>query len=224
MPHAPLSPAEYWDKYKPRTGQGTQPAPRADRFEWTQYPGHGPGAEVLGSPLHALELGPAEGKEAAHLARRGVEVTGVDFSPVQVERARAWWQGIPGLSFVQSEACAHLASSPVEYDAIYSVWGAVWFTDPEDLLPRVFKRLAPGGVFAFSQAEPVAGSYGPQQMRGKWLDGRERELTVTRWQYTPETWAGILKRHGFAGIDAGVLKAPEPGNLGTLMVRAHAPG
>lgn len=223
MPHAPMTPAEYWDKYKPYKGEGTQPAPQADRFDWTQYPGHGPGAEILGHPRRALELGPAEGKEAAHLAYQGVEVTGVDFSRVQTERARAWWKDTPRLSFVEGEACAYLSSTLAEYDAIYSVWGAVWFTDPEDLFPCVFKRLAPGGVFAFSQAEAAVGSHGPQRMRGKWLEGRERELTVLRWQYTPEVWADTLKRHGFTDIGAQVLKAPEPGNLGTLMVRGHVP-
>ncbi|WP_328439466.1 MULTISPECIES: hypothetical protein [unclassified Streptomyces] len=68
-------------------GEGTQPGPQADRFDWTQHPAHGPGSEVLGLPRRALELGPAEGKEATHLARQGVEVTGVAFSPVQVARA-----------------------------------------------------------------------------------------------------------------------------------------
>ncbi|MGW0708579.1 class I SAM-dependent methyltransferase [Streptomyces sp. NPDC002643] len=223
MPHAPMTPAEYWDKYKPHKGEGPQPAPSAERFDWTQYPGYGPGAEVLGTPRRALELGPAEGKEAAHLARQGVEVTGVDFSPVQVERARSWWKGTPGLAFVHGEVCTYLSSTSTKYDAIYSVWGAVWFTDPEDLFPRVFQRLSPRGVFAFSQAEPVAGSYGPQPMRGKWLEGRERELTVLRWQYAPEMWADLLKRHGFTDVDARILTAPEPGNLGTLMVRAQAP-
>jgi SAM-dependent methyltransferase len=225
MSHAPMTPAEYWDKYKPHKGEGAQPAPQADRFDGRQYPGHGPGAEVLGLPLplRALELGPGEGKEAAHLARQGIEVIGVHFSSVQVERARTWWKGTSGLSFVHGEACAYLTSTSATYDAIYSVWGAVWFTDPENLFPCVLDRLAPGGAFAFSQAEPVAGSYGPQQMRGKWLEGRERELTVLRWQYTPETWADILKMHGFTDIDARVLEAPEPGSLGTLLVRAHAP-
>jgi SAM-dependent methyltransferase len=221
MLNAPTTPPEYWDTYKPHKGEGNQPAPRADRFDWTQYPGHGPGTELLGRPRRALELGPAEGKEAAHLARQGVEVTGVDFSPVQVARARAWWKDTPGLSFVQAEACAYLSSTSTKYDAVYSVWGAVWFTDPEDLFPRVLERLSPGGVFGFSHAEPVTGSYGPQRMRGKWLEGRERELTVLRWQYAPEMWADILKRYGFTGIDAHVLPGPEPGQLGTLMVRAY---
>ncbi|MFD9861814.1 class I SAM-dependent methyltransferase [Streptomyces alboflavus] len=223
MPHEPTTPAEYWDKYKPFKGEGTQPAPQADRFDWTQYPGHGPGAEVLGRPRRVLELGSAEGKEAACLAQAGVDVTAVDFSAVQVERARSFWRDTPGLSFVHGEACDYLASGTTAYDAIYSVWGAVWFTDPEELFPPISKRLAPGGVFAFSQAEPVAGSCGPQRMRGKWLEGRERELTVLRWQYAPEVWADILKRHGFTEIDSHILTAPEPEGLGTLMVRARVP-
>ncbi len=60
-------------------------------------------------------------------------------------------------------------------------------------------------------------------MRGKWLEGRARELTVLRWQYSPQTWADLLKRHGFISIDARVLPAPEAGKLGTLMVQAHTP-
>jgi SAM-dependent methyltransferase len=222
MPHAPLTRPEYWDKYKPYKGDDEQPAPAIARFDWTQYPGHGPGAEILGAPRTALDLGPAEGKEAAHLAARGVEVTGVDFSPVQVERARTLWHDTPRLDFQHAEACTFLASSTTSWDAIYSVWGAVWFTDPDELLPRIVQRLNPGGVFAFSQAEPAADAHGPQQMYGKWLEGRERELTVLRWQYNPDNWADILKRHGFTGIDAQILAPPTPG-LGTLMVRAHGP-
>lgn len=221
MPRAPHTPAEYWDTYMPHRGEGDQPAPVVDRFEWTQYPGHGPGAELLGSPRRALDLGPAEGKEAVFLARQGVEVTGVDLSLVQVERARKWWSGVPGLTFIHADVRDSLTSDTELFDAIYSVWGAVWFTDPEQVFPLVAERLAPGGVFAFSQAEPIPGAYGPQPMRGKWLEGRERELTVLRWQYTPEAWSDLLKRHGFTDVDATVLAAPEAGKLGTLIVRAR---
>ncbi|MFF0198783.1 class I SAM-dependent methyltransferase [Streptomyces anulatus] len=221
MPREPRTLAQYWDTYKPYRGEGEQPVPVADRFEWTQYPGHGPGAEVLGQPCRALDLGPAEGKEAVFLARQGVETTGVDFSAAQVERARRWWKGVPGLSFLHADVCDYLASSTAPYDAIYSVWGAAWFTDPEILFPLLVKSLTPGGVFAFSQAEPSPGAYGPQPMRGKWLEGRERELTVLRWQYPPEAWADLLERHGFTGIEAHVLPAPDAEGLGTLLVRAQ---
>lgn len=224
MSHAaPSTPAEYWDKYRPYQGEGVQQRPAAERFDWTGISGHGPGAEILRAPKTALDLGPAEGENAAFLSRSGVEVTAVDFSPLQVDRARAFWDDVPGLDFVQAEACAFLDDDPRSWDAIYSTWGAVWFTDPEHLFPSVAQRLAPGGVFAFSHREPIAGQYGAQPMGGKWLEGREAELTVYRWQYSDTQWADILKRHGFTDIRAEVLPHPDTDGLGTLLVSAHAP-
>ncbi|MDV5143298.1 class I SAM-dependent methyltransferase [Streptomyces sp. SBC-4] len=217
---APTTPAEYWDKYKPHQGQGDQPRPPARAFDWTGLADGGPGAELLRSPATALDLGPAEGENAAVLARAGVEVTAVDFSAVQVERARRFWEGEPRLTFVHAEACAYLDQGTDRFDAIYSTWGAVWFTDPEELFPRVAARLAPGGVFAFSHREPFVGQYGAQEMGGKWLDGRETELTVWRWQYGPEQWADILKRHGFTAVHTQVLTNLDPAALGTLLITA----
>jgi SAM-dependent methyltransferase len=167
-----------------------------------------------------LDLGPAEGENAAFLARSGVDVTAVDFSQVQVDRARRFWADVDGLEFVLAEACAFLEDDARQWEAVYSTWGAVWFTDPEDLFPRIAKRLMSGGVFAFSHREPADDQYGAQQMGGKWLDGRESELTVYRWQYTAEQWADILKRHGFTDVRAEVLPSPAADDLGTLIVSA----
>jgi SAM-dependent methyltransferase len=217
-----MTAAEYWDKYKPYRGEGDQPRPAAGRFDWTGIPGHGPGAELLGNPHTALDLGPAEGENAAFLARSGTAVTAVDFSPVQVERARGFWADVPGLEFVFADACAFLDGDVRQWDAIYSTWGAVWFTDPEDLFPLVAKRLAPDGVFAFSHREPIVGQYGAQEMGGKWLEGRETELTVYRWQYTAAQWSDILKRHGFTNVRAELLAHPDPKELGTLIIQATA--
>ncbi|GAA2714805.1 MULTISPECIES: methyltransferase domain-containing protein [Streptomyces] len=220
MPRPPLTPAEYWDLYKPYRGEGEQPAPEPGRFEWTQFPGHGPGPELLGRPRTVLELGSGEGVDAVHLARRGAQVTGVDFSAFQIERARRWWTNEPNVTFTQADVCDFLVTEATEYDAIYSMWGAVWFTDPEELLPLVAKRLAPGGVFVFSHAEPGPDAHGPQQMRGKWLEGRQRELTVLRWQYTPGRWGDLLKGSGFTEVDARIVAPPGDEPLGTLLVRA----
>ncbi|MHC0429275.1 class I SAM-dependent methyltransferase [Streptomyces sp. O3] len=222
MSHSSRNLPEYWDAYKPHKGDGEPSAPEADTFEWTQHPGHGPAADFLGEPRTVLELGSAEGREAAFLARRGVDVTALDFSPAQVERARKWWGRVEHLRFVQAEATEFLASTEATYDAVFSIWGAVWFTDPDDLVPLVARRLNPGGVFAFSQAEPIEGYYGPQAMYGNGLAGRK--LTVLRWNYAPETWDDTLKRNGFTDIDAQVLEAPDPADVGTLLVRARIVG
>lgn len=194
MTALPATPAEYWDKFKPYRGEGQQPAPPVEHFDWTPYPGHGPGAEVLDAPETALDLGPGDGVELVYLARNyGTKVIGVDFSSVQTARASHWWHDEPGVSFEHAEACAFPSLHETSYDAVYSVWGAVWFTDPEQLLPLVLKRLAPGGVFAFSHAAPGEGTYGPQPMGGQWLEGRD-DLVVTCWQYPPQMWEGACSR------------------------------
>ncbi|MDH2388426.1 hypothetical protein QCN29_06435 [Streptomyces sp. HNM0663] len=101
------------------------------------------------------------------------------------------------------------------------MWGALWFTSPERLLPLLRQSLAPQGVPAFSHAPAVPGSYGIQGMYGAGFSGRQ--LWIHRWACTPEDWAGLLEQHGFMNIDARVLEAPDPENVGTLIVRARAP-
>ncbi|WP_424211909.1 class I SAM-dependent methyltransferase [Streptomyces sp. BI20] len=224
----PTTPAEYWDKYRPHKGEGPQVRPAAERFDWTGVPGApGPDVTLFGEPLPAaaLDLGPAEGENAAVLARAGVRVTAVDFSAVQVARARGFWADLPNLEFVHAEALAWLdeqTGAGRRWELVYSTWGAVWFTDPEELLPRVARALAPGGFFAFSHREPAVGHHGARRMSGAWLAGRESELTVLRWQHTAQEWSDLLKRHGFRDVDARVLPAAEAGALGTLLVTARA--
>lgn len=62
MPHAPTSPPEYWDLYKPYKGVGVEPRPAAGSFGWTPVEGHGPSAEPLFPCESALELGAWRGR------------------------------------------------------------------------------------------------------------------------------------------------------------------
>lgn len=115
--------------------------------------------------------------------------------------------------------CTYLADTSQRWDTIYSIWGALWFTDPDVLLPLVRDRLAPGGRLVFSHALPVPGSYGVQGTYGGGFTGRR--TWIYRWAYEPETWAAILREHGFTSIDARIHPAPENDLLGTLLVTAH---
>lgn len=117
-------------------------------FRWTQYADHGPGPELLGTPTSALEVGCGTGRAMATLAAQGVKVTGVDLSPVMVEKASERW-GPSGVQIHCAEVLDYLSGTDETWDAVYSVFGAVWFTDPLKLFPLIAARLNPGGLLAF---------------------------------------------------------------------------
>ncbi|MFE4170952.1 class I SAM-dependent methyltransferase [Streptomyces sp. NPDC056909] len=189
-------------------------------FGWTQYAGHGPGAELLGEPRSVLEIGCGTGRALAHLAGRGIVAHGVDLSPVMVGKTTAKWAGT-GAVFVCAEVLEYLSEHDDLYDAVYSIFGAAWFTDPGRLLPLVRRRLKPGGVFVFSQPPAIPGAYGPQGMYKGGFTGKA--LFTYRYSYRPAVWERLLTRAGFAAAEARILDAPHAGHIGTLLVRAVAP-
>lgn len=206
---------ELWDAYARSAFE-----PEAEPvFRWTQYAGHGPGPELLGDPRSVLELGCGTGRALAYLAERGVAATGVDLSPVMVERVRERW-GPLGARFVCAEVLEHLGGETETYDAVYSIFGCAWFTDPRRLFPLVRARLAPGGVFAFSHPPAIPGAYGPQGMYKGGFAGPA--LHTYRYSYRPRVWERLLLRAGFTEAEAQVWEAPTPGWTGTLVVRAVA--
>lgn len=211
--------ADYWDTYAKKPPAGTPEEALKHAFGWTQYRGHGPGDELLGDPLTALELGSGHGDGVAALSTKGIDATGVDLSPAACEQARQRWGHLPGARYVQADVVDYLTSSTQQWDAIYSIWGAAWFTDPQQLLPRILGRLTPGGRLVFAQAPAVPGSYGAQGMFGDGFKGRQ--TWIYRWAYEPETWADILRRHGYSNVRAWVEPAPEPDYVGTLIATAR---
>ncbi|WP_059005631.1 class I SAM-dependent methyltransferase [Streptomyces specialis] len=189
-------------------------------FCWTQYAGHGPGPEVLGDPASSLELGCGTGRALAHLVRQGVKGTGVDLSPVMVANITERW-GPLGARFVCAEVLEHLSTETETYDAVYSIFGAVWFTDPARLLPLIAARLNPGGVLAFSQPPAIPGAYGPQGMYKGGFAGKA--MYTYRYSYTPRKWQSLLLKAGFAEADVQILEAPRQDHIGTLLARAVVP-
>src|SRR5947208_10082924 len=93
----------YWDHYaKGVTDESPEEAVK-NAFGWAQYDGHGPGDELLGDPLTALELGSGRGNAVAALATKGVDATGIDISPAQIQDAQQRWGHLPGARFIQGE-------------------------------------------------------------------------------------------------------------------------
>ncbi|MDJ1136203.1 class I SAM-dependent methyltransferase [Streptomyces iconiensis] len=215
-----------WDTY----ARSKRPRPEVNScgertwFNWTQFPDHGPGAEVLGvgPGATALELGCGKGGNAAHVARLGVRCIAVDLSGVQVQAARKRWADVDDLEFHQREAVDYLGACDYRFDAVFSVFGALWFTDPAVLLPAIRGRMAPGGVLAFSHRPAFAGCYGCQAAFISSPDAAE-PLVVQRWDYEPKVWADMLTETGYVNVQAGVIEAPH-GGVGTLLVHGQNPG
>ncbi|QIB43021.1 class I SAM-dependent methyltransferase [Streptomyces aureoverticillatus] len=213
--HDIASERELWDAFAEHTkGKVFESDPE---FCWSQYSGHGPGPELLGDPTTVLELGCGTGRALAHLAQQGVQATGVDLSPVMVQHVTERW-GPLGVRFICAEVLEHLRTSPETYDAAYSIFGALWFTDPAKLLPLIAEHLNPGGVLVFSQPPAIPGAYGPQGMYKGGFAGKA--MFTYRYSYTPRKWQNLLLKAGFKTAEAKILNAPEPDHIGTLIVRA----
>ncbi|MER5973118.1 class I SAM-dependent methyltransferase [Streptomyces sp. NPDC002055] len=215
-----------WDAYSKTKPQRRTTNAKGETtwFNWTQHPDHGPGVEVLalrpGGTV--LDLGCGAGGNLAHLATLGMKAVGVDLSRAQLSKACERWPEVDGLELHQGEALAFMETAQTPFDAIYSVFGAAYFTDPGLMLPAAHGALAPGGVFAMSQHPAVEGCYGCQASyipRGP----EEDPAVVRRWDYEPETWAMLLKEYGFADVAATVLPAPADGKrrIGTLLIHGR---
>lgn len=217
--------ATTWNQYSTQRPERRETNARGETtwFNWTQYPDHGPGTEVLDLPPGGavLDLGCGKGGNLAHLATLGMTAVGVDVSPAQLRAARKRWGTVPGLSLEHTDAVAYLSQGVEAFDAVYSVYGAVWFTDPDDLLPLVCKALRPGGVLAFSQRPPVEGCYGCQASYIPRGDD-EDPIVVRRWDFTSDEWRRRLLDYGFTTVQASTVEAP-PGKrrTGTLLVRGE---
>jgi SAM-dependent methyltransferase len=173
-------------------------------MEWATRPGTGPGAEILGPDLRCkrvLELGCGPGHNAAHLAtRQGAHTTAVDLVGLQVRRARSHYGRLSNLTFVVGHALHYLRASDEQYDAIYSVFGAIGLVAPELLLPAVAQHLEPGRTLAFSVPHPQC--YG----RSPWSDDRpsrdfvtlpdRTRLPIIRWDFDADGWEKNLHRAG----------------------------
>jgi 2-polyprenyl-3-methyl-5-hydroxy-6-metoxy-1,4-benzoquinol methylase len=98
-----------------------------------------------------LDLGCGCGVPAARLLARRFRVTGVDISPVQIERARKL---VPDASFVCGDMC-ELDISREEYDAVVCLYAIIHVPVAEqlELLARIRSWLKPGGYFLLSAGQ-----------------------------------------------------------------------
>ncbi|MCP9945106.1 class I SAM-dependent methyltransferase [Streptomyces somaliensis] len=223
--------ADLWHHY----GRVRHAADRAvpDDFRWNWAQDGGPGPEVLGDLAGACvgDLGAGAARHAAHLAdrHRPARVDAVDASPAQYAMAVDLYGRLaPRLRIVRSDAVGHLRARPGAYDVLYSVFGAVDFTEPRELLPAAAAALRPGGRLVFSTlghhlgGTPARSDVRPVDVPARTPGGGV--ATMRRWVLQGRVWSDLLDRAGFARVTVDVL----PGGRGpraadALLVTAYRP-
>ncbi|WP_055529583.1 class I SAM-dependent methyltransferase [Streptomyces graminilatus] len=213
------------------TAAPAEPLAVPARMEWTTRPGSGPGAEILGPDLRhkrLLELGCGVGHNAAHLATRyGAHVTGIDLVGLQVRRARSHYGRLNNLTFAAGHALHYLQASEEQFDAVYSVFGAIGLVAPELLLPAITRHLNTGCTLAFSVPHPRRGGLHPatdDRPRRDYVALPDRSrLPIARWDFDTDRWEKHLNRAGLWLTSAQEFQDARPGGRWptTLLITAR---
>lgn len=152
-------------------------ANRALWNSWTKLHEHSPDYDLAGflagrcrlKPAELAELPEAPGKTMLHLqchfgldtlswARRGVDVTGVDFSEDAITLARrvAADAGIPA-RFIHSDVYALPQVLDADFDIVFTSYGVLtWLPDLRGWAEVVARYLKPGGTFYMVEIHPFA--------------------------------------------------------------------
>ena len=107
-------------------------------------------AAGVGKGSRVLDVATGPGYVAAAAAKRGANVTGLDFSRAMVERAR---RDHPAVEFTEGDAEA-LAFADGSFDAVVMNYGLLHLARPDQALAEACRVLRPGGRFAFTVWAP----------------------------------------------------------------------
>ncbi|MDF4253897.1 class I SAM-dependent methyltransferase [Streptomyces sp. WMMB303] len=223
--------ADLWYHY----GRTRHAADRAvpDAFFWNWGQDSGPGTEVLGGLDDRVvgDLGAGAARHAAHLTarRRPARVDAIDASPAQHAMATDLYSHLaPRLHIVCADVVHHLRATVGTYDVLYSVFGAVDFTDPRELLPAAAAALRPGGRLVFSTlahyltGAPAQPDVQPADIHARAPDGEP--ATMRRWVLQEHVWTKLLDQAGLTHITTETVPGNDaPRAADTLLVIAHHP-
>lgn len=108
----------------------------------------------LPAGAQVLDVACGTGNVSLPLARRGARVTGVDIAPNLLEqaRARAEAEGLP-IRFEEGDA-EQLPFPDGTFDAVVTMFGAMFAPQPEQVVAECARVLKPGGLLAMANWTP----------------------------------------------------------------------
>lgn len=151
------------------------------------------GAAEIQAGSKVLDIGSGPGNVAAHLAKIGAEVVGVDFSSEMVAAARKMY---PKISFEQADA-EELPFEADSFDAVVANYVVHHLAQPRKVFGEIFRVLKPGGRFAFA----VWGPPEQQSSIGAFFGAVEAHHDLTELPHGP--LFGITDRDVYEPMIAG---------------------
>ena len=168
------------------------------------------------SGLDVVELGCGTAYFSSWLARRGARVVGVDPTPRQLERARAFQREF-GLKFPLIEAGGEAVPLPdSSADLVLSEYGSAIWSDPYLWIPEAFRLLRPGGLLIFLRNSTLAilcspdgdEPTGDRLMRPQFGMHRFDAWDGVEFHLSHGDWIRLLRANGFDVEDLVELQAP----------------
>ncbi|HEY0493388.1 MAG TPA: class I SAM-dependent methyltransferase [Candidatus Dormibacteraeota bacterium] len=167
-------------------------------------------APILPRGARVLDLGCGCGLPATRLlVKAGFEVVGVDFSAVQIQRAR---ELVPDASFIQADMVTWEAE-PASFDAVVSFYALIHvpLEDQKLLLPRIRQWLRSEGLFL--------ATFGDR----RWTGSEQYLGTTMFWDHADaRTYLRWLKKSGFNPLWNRFIPEGASGHA-LILSRATAP-
>jgi SAM-dependent methyltransferase len=202
------------DKYLVESGRR---AWQRDEIDWGVWGVRESELQVLPDVdgLDVIELGCGTAYFSSWLARRGARSVGIDPTPAQLDRARAFQREFE-LEFPLIQAGAEDVPLPdTSFDLALSEYGASIWSDPYLWIPEAARLLRPGGLLVFLRnstllilCSPDEGAAEESLVRSQFgmhrfsWDGVEFHLAHG-------DWIRLLRASGFEIEDLIEIQAPE---------------
>jgi ubiquinone/menaquinone biosynthesis C-methylase UbiE len=163
-----------------------------------------------------VDLGCGTGAYARLVARRGLDVVGLDFAPAMLARARAQ---APQVRFVQANLNDPLPFEDGEFDHALCIAALQCVRDPHRFVAEVHRVLRPGGTFLLAVVAPAARSRRPAgrgaAQHAFWFAKLAASRTPAVRRYTLDELRVLLHNARFGVVDG-------ESSSGLVEVLAHA--